>query len=106
MAKLSKLGKAADSISRENFDGIYLDLSRESGKCRFAENGFGWKPSGTSDVKRDTFTLDSSNIGGAQWSRASKGFEVKILLRNSGVLQLDGFVQEVGSIYKSSLTNR
>jgi structure-specific recognition protein 1 len=84
---------------RESFDGIYLDLSKESGKCRFAETGFGWKPSGGGD----TFTLDASNIGGAQWSRASKGFEVKILLRNSGVVQLDGFQQEVSSL--SPITN-
>jgi hypothetical protein len=76
---------------RESFDNIYLDLSKESGKCRFAETGFGWKPSGGGE----TFTVDSSTIGGAQWSRASKGYEVKVLLRNSGVVQLDGFSQEV-----------
>jgi POB3-like N-terminal PH domain len=76
---------------RESFDNIYLDLSKESGKCRFAETGFGWKPSGGGD----TFTLDASNIGGAQWSRAAKGYEVKILQRNSGIVQLDGFQQEV-----------
>ncbi|KAK4038472.1 POB3-like protein [Parachaetomium inaequale] len=74
----------------ESFDNIYLDLSRETGKCRFAENGLGWKPAGGGD----TFTLDSSNIGGAQWSRAARGYEVKILQRNSGVIQLDGFQQE------------
>ncbi|KAI9742803.1 MAG: FACT complex subunit [Claussenomyces sp. TS43310] len=74
----------------ESFDNIYLDLSKESGKCRFAETGFGWRPSGGGD----TFTLDHTNIGGAQWSRASKGYEVKILHRNSGVVQLDGFQQD------------
>lgn len=75
----------------ESFDNIYLDLSKENGKCRFAENGLGWKPAGGGDA----FTLDQSNIGGAQWSRAAKGFEVKILQRNSGIIQLDGFLQEV-----------
>jgi structure-specific recognition protein 1 len=80
--------------NRESFDNIYLDLSRESGRCRFAETGFGWKPSGGGD----TFTLEGSNIAGAQWSRASKGFEVKLLLRNSDVCQLDGFAQEVGRL--------
>ena len=81
------------TILRESFENIYLDLQKQPGKCRFAESGLGWKPSGGGD----TFTLDSSNIGGAQWSRASKGYEVKILSRNSGVIQLDGFEQEVGS---------
>ncbi|KAH7308197.1 hypothetical protein B0I35DRAFT_413539 [Stachybotrys elegans] len=74
----------------ESFDNIYLDLSKESGKCRFAETGFGWKPAGGGE----TFTLDHSNISSAQWSRASKGYEIRILQRNSGIIQLDGFQQE------------
>ncbi|ELQ44479.1 FACT complex subunit pob-3 [Pyricularia oryzae Y34] len=77
-------------IVSESFDNIYLDLSRESGKCRFAENGLGWKPAGGGDA----FTLDQSNIGGANWSRAAKGYQLKILQRNSGLIQLDGFQQE------------
>ncbi|KAJ5745607.1 FACT complex subunit pob3 [Penicillium odoratum] len=74
----------------ESFDNIYLDLSNNAGKCKLAESGLGWRPAGGGD----TFTLDSSNIGGAQWSRAAKGFELKILSRSSGVIQLDGFDQE------------
>ncbi|KAK0738288.1 hypothetical protein B0T18DRAFT_355209 [Schizothecium vesticola] len=74
----------------ESFDNIYLDLSKDGGKCRFAETGLGWKPAGGGEA----FTLDQSNIGGAQWSRAAKGYEVKILQRTSGVIQLDGFQQE------------
>ncbi|KAK4153750.1 POB3-like protein [Chaetomidium leptoderma] len=85
----------------ESFDNIHLDLSREHGKCRFAESGLGWKPAGGGD----TFTLDQSNIGGAHWSRAARGYEVKIQQRNSGVLQLDGFQQEdyerLSKIFKS-----
>lgn len=75
----------------ESFDNIYLDLSKEGGKCRFAETGLGWKPSGGGE----TFMLDSSNIGASQWSRAAKGYEVKIQKRNSSdVVQLDGFQLE------------
>lgn len=87
---MQKMADDSETI-RESFDNVYLNLSKDSGKCRFAESGVGWKPSGGGD----TFTLDGSNIGGAQWSRAAKGYEVKILLRNSGVVQLDGFAQEV-----------
>ena len=61
----------------------------------------GWKPSGGGD----TFTLDQSNIGGAQWSRAAKGYEIRILQRNSGIIQLDGFQQEdydrLSKVFKS-----
>ncbi|KAK1750719.1 FACT complex subunit ctc-1 [Echria macrotheca] len=74
----------------ESFDTIYLDLSKEPGKCRFAENGLGWKPIGGGEA----VTIDQSNIGGAQWSRAAKGYEVKILMRNSGLTTLDGFQKE------------
>ncbi|KAL2052254.1 hypothetical protein ABVK25_007413 [Lepraria finkii] len=74
----------------ESFERIHLDLSKQPGKCRIAETGLGWKPSGGGD----TFTLDASNIGGAQWSRAAKGYELKILSRTSGVIQLDGFDQD------------
>ncbi|KAI1769238.1 SSrecog-domain-containing protein [Hypoxylon sp. FL1150] len=74
----------------ENFDNIFLDLSKESGKCRFAENGLGWKPS----AGGNTFTLDRGDIAGAQWSRAAKGYEVKILKRSSELVHLDGFQQE------------
>ena len=85
----------------ESYDNIFLDLSKESGKCRFAETGFGWKPASGGD----TFTLDHSNIGSAQWSRASKGYEIRILQRNSGIIQLDGFqlddYETLGKIFKN-----
>lgn len=79
------------SLNSESFENIYLDLSKESGKCRFAETGFGWKPTGGGD----TFTLDHSHISAAHWSRASKGYEVRIFQRNSStIIQLDGFQQD------------
>ena len=76
-------------------------MSKDNGKCRFAESGLGWKPAGGGDA----FTLDQSNIGGAQWSRAAKGYEVKILQRNSSIIQLDGFQQDdyerLAKVFKS-----
>ena len=80
----------------ETFEGIHLDISKQPGKCRIAESGLGWKPSGGGD----TFTLDNSNIGGAQWSRAARGYELKILSRESGIIQLDGFDTEVSRIHR------
>ncbi|CAG8938272.1 unnamed protein product [Penicillium salamii] len=82
-----------------SFDNIYLDLSKQPGKCKLADSGLGWRPSGGGD----TFTLDSSNIGAAHWSRAAKGFELKILSRNSGVIQLDGFDQEVCPVERPAI---
>ncbi|KAK5158028.1 FACT complex subunit [Recurvomyces mirabilis] len=73
----------------ESFDDIYLDLSKQSGKCRLAESGLGWKVSGG-----QTFTLDKAEIISAQWSRAARGHELKVIARNAGVVQLDGFRQD------------
>ncbi|KAI0127711.1 FACT complex subunit pob-3 [Xylariales sp. AK1849] len=85
----------------ESFDNIYLDLSKESGKCRFSENGLGWKPSGGGN----TFTLERGDIANAQWSRAAKGYEVKILKRSSEVIHIDGFTEEdqsrINKIFKN-----
>ncbi|KAF9894974.1 FACT complex subunit [Aspergillus nanangensis] len=78
------------ALLKERFDNIYLDLSKQSGRCKLAESGLGWKPAGGGD----TFTLDSGNVGAAQWSRAAKGYELKILSRTSGVIQFDGFDQD------------
>ncbi|KAK4984481.1 FACT complex subunit [Elasticomyces elasticus] len=74
----------------ESFENIYLDFSKQPGKSRFAETGLGWKPMGGGD----TFTLDRTNIGPSQWSRAARGYEVKVYSRNLGVIQMDGFQQE------------
>ncbi|GES64103.1 FACT complex subunit pob3 [Aspergillus terreus] len=95
-ARLRKIGSilgeliSPQTVLLESFDNIYLDLSKQTGRCKLAESGLGWKPSGGGD----TFTLDSSNVAAAQWSRAAKGYELKILSRTSGVIQLDGFDQE------------
>lgn len=74
----------------ENFENIYLDLQKQSGRCRLAESGLGWKPSGGAEP----FTLDSDQIWAAQWSRAAKGYEVKIITKDQAVIQLDGFEEE------------
>ncbi|KAF2270801.1 FACT complex subunit pob3 [Lojkania enalia] len=74
----------------ESFTDIYLNLSKKAGTARFAESGWGWKPASGGD----TFTLDQSQIVMAQWSRAARGYEVKLLSRADGVVQLDGFKSE------------
>jgi hypothetical protein len=74
------------NITREAFNEIYLNLSKKPGATRFSDSGFGWKP-----ANGETYTCDQSQILSAQWSRAARGYEVKILSRQDGVVQLDGF---------------
>ena len=81
----------------ESFERIYLDLSKQPGKCRIAETGLGWKPSGGGE----TWTQDKEGITGAHWSRAARGYELKLLSRNHGIIQLDGFDQEVRRTYRT-----
>ena len=97
----------------ETFENIYLDLSRVPGKCRFAASGMGWKAntsraaaaSKDKDQSTDLWTLVSNEFVQAQWSRASKGYELKVFTRTMGIVQLDGFEQDVsrfGLVYQRS----
>lgn len=86
-----ELARKIDKTYREAFDNIYLDLSKQPGKCRVAEGGLGWKPIGGGD----TFTLDKVEVVAAQWSRAARGHELKVHTRSLGVIQLDGFQPDV-----------
>jgi structure-specific recognition protein 1 len=85
-------------MHREAFENIYLNLSKQPGVTRFAESGWGWKPSKGGD---GTYTLDKQSILSAQWSRAARGYEVKVLSLRDGIIQLDGFSQEVWTLSKS-----
>lgn len=89
VAKAERFDSPITNVVRESFDDIYLDLSKQPGKCRLAESGLGWKPAGG-----QTFTLDKSDMTSAQWSRAARGYELKIFARQAGVVQLDGFRQD------------
>ena len=75
----------------ETFQNIHYDLSKLPGRLRVAESGMGWKGKNSDDA----LTLESGSINGAQWSRGSRGWEMKILSRNQGVILLDGFAEEV-----------
>ena len=98
MSYLNVLPLRRTNWHRENFENIFLDLSKTSGRCRLAEGGLGWKSS--KDKERDggdkaePFTLDRDQISSAQWSRAAKGYEVKILTKEQSVIQLDGFSED------------
>jgi FACT complex subunit SSRP1/POB3 len=85
------LHSANPYISRETYDNIYLDLSKNSGRCRFADSGIGWKPA----AGGDTWTLDRGEIVQASFGKGSKGYELRIIRKEEpNVVQLDGFQQE------------
>jgi structure-specific recognition protein 1 len=92
-AKPKAVSKANDGYTnnRETYDNIYLDLSKEAGKLRFADSGIGWKPL----AGGDTWTLDRDQILQGLWSRAARGYELKINTRTGEIAQLDGFQADV-----------
>ena len=74
------------------FDGVYLNLSKHSGRLRLHTSGLGWKsshPSSTSST--DPYTVPASDIRRAVWSAASRGYALKIVLRNGSSVFIDGF---------------
>jgi len=87
-------------LVRESFEGIYLNISKAYGKCKFADAGLAWKPASA----KNTWTLDRDQILSAHWSRASRGYELKVFAKDA-VHQLDGFQSEdserIAKIFKN-----
>ena len=79
----------------ETFDNIFYEISKQPGKFRLRETGLGWKPNGSDTA---TLTLEGTEVQSATWSRAAKGYELKVLSRKNGMVQLDGFQEDVREI--------
>lgn len=84
----------------EQFDNIYHDLGKQPGICRIKSSGLGWRPIANKKDKdkengAEVFTLGVTEFVQAHWSRAAKGYEMKIFTRNNGIVQFDGFEQDV-----------
>lgn len=89
------------------FDNIYLNQSRLPGRVRLAPSGLGWKAQepknrGGSAQATEPFLLEGDEVQSAFWSRAARGYEVRILTKNKGALQLDGFDVEEFNALKTS----
>ncbi|KAK9451154.1 uncharacterized protein V1518DRAFT_412661 [Limtongia smithiae] len=72
------------------FDNIYFNQSSRPGRLRFANSGLGWKSS-SKNVSLPPFLLPQSEFMSANWSRAAKGYECRVLTKDRGVVQFDGF---------------
>ncbi|CAI5756622.1 unnamed protein product [Candida verbasci] len=76
-----------------DFEKIFLNQSKYSGRMRIADSGLGWKSSNPQQQQQQSqpFLLPREEILIAQWSRGSKGYELKVQTKNKGVVILDGF---------------
>lgn len=77
-----------------DFEKIYLNQSRLNGRMRIADSGLGWKAASVSGSSSAPFLLPTEEILAAQWSRGSRGYELRVQTKNQGVVSLDGFDSE------------
>lgn len=83
----------------EDVKDIYFNVSKEHGKLKCRETGLGWKPSnGGSSV-----VINAEDIAGAQWSHAAKGCQIKVFTRDSKVILLDGFKEDVSVAWSNGI---
>lgn len=79
------------------YENVYLNQSRVPGVLRLNNQGLGWKPievkktGGGSIRTPDTLLLSIDEIQGAFWSRAARGYEVRVQTKTKGAIQIDGF---------------
>lgn len=95
-----------------DFDRIYLNQSKFNGRFRIADSGLGWKASSTAGSQsnqnnlKQPFLLPASELSTIQWSRGSRGYELKINTKNQNVVQLDGFSVDDFNLIKSDFHRR
>lgn len=80
-----------------DFEKIYLNQSKNYGRMRIADSGLGWKASVASNTSASAnapYLLPSEEMLVPQWSRGSRGYELRVQTKNKGVVVLDGFDAE------------
>ena len=93
-----------------DFERIFFNQSRGSGRMRVADSGLGWKASASATngsagaPEQQTFLLPREEILVTTWSRGSKGYELRIQTKNKGVVSLDGFHPDDFAQLKQELT--
>ncbi|AQZ15642.1 POB3 (YML069W) [Zygosaccharomyces parabailii] len=93
-----------------DFDRIFLNQSKFSGRFRIADSGLGWKSANTggsaANQAKQPFLLPATELSTIQWSRGCRGLELKINTKNQGVVQLDGFAPDDFNLIKNDFHRR
>ncbi|CDF91469.1 ZYBA0S11-03554g1_1 [Zygosaccharomyces bailii CLIB 213] len=93
-----------------DFDRIFLNQSKFSGRFRIADSGLGWKSANTggsaANQAKQPFLLPATELSTVQWSRGCRGLELKINTKNQGVVQLDGFAPDDFNLIKNDFHRR
>lgn len=87
-------------MANVDYDKIYLNQSKESGRMRVADLGLGWKATGEG---KEPFLLPTEEMLATMWSRGCRGYELRVQTKNKGVVLLDGFAVEDYSQLKQEM---
>lgn len=79
------------------FESIHSGIQSDVGRFRLAPNGIGWKSTGNK-----TTVIAADDVKKVSWSRAARGHQVRIVVKDNTVYKFDGFRSEVGSIVLAS----
>lgn len=73
-----------------DFNSIYCGLQPDLGRFRLSQNGLGWKGG------RDrTIIVGIDELKKMSWTRAARGFELRVLKKDNVILKFDGFKPDV-----------
>ncbi|KAI9321252.1 hypothetical protein BX666DRAFT_1900156 [Dichotomocladium elegans] len=68
------------------FDSIHNGVRSDVGRFRLAQNGIGWRSS-----NNQTTVIPATDLKRASWSRAARGYQVRIVLKDNTIHKFDGF---------------
>ncbi|KAJ8654000.1 hypothetical protein O0I10_010336 [Lichtheimia ornata] len=71
------------------FESIHSGIQSDVGRFRLAPNGIGWKSTGNK-----TTVIAADDVKKVSWSRAARGHQVRIVVKDNTVYKFDGFRSE------------
>lgn len=72
------------------FESIHSGIQSDVGRFRLAPNGIGWKSTGNK-----TTVIAADDVKKVSWSRAARGHQVRIVVKDNTIYKFDGFRSEV-----------
>lgn len=75
-----------------DFEAIHCGIRPDRGRFRLAPNGLGWKAGDKTTV------VPAEDLRKVSWSRAARGFELRVVLKDNSILKFDNFKADVRSM--------
>ena len=72
------------------FESIHCGVQPDKGRFRIAPNGIGWKA-----TSGKTTVVSVDDLKKLSWSRAARGYQMRVLLKDNTVYKFDGFKADV-----------